>query len=225
MNDTVSTPQEPADAYAVVKNAVDKLRAELSDTGHRITLLESEIEALPKMRVPFEDLKAGLIDLYEVAGRRYAAGVFRGAIVAHATGRNYLHAIGQREIGKPITLGRLVEAIEVGNASDPETVPRFLVNGNAHGLDGLIGALFMDTARAALLEAMRDITPEEFGYSSIDAAEIGPTRVEMARMIDERKAEIEVLKAKEAGLVQKLVQLGITIRYSNGRPEVPSGAR
>lgn len=210
-----TTQNTPLSAFTQVKEAAAQLRSGLHVANAEIASLEGEIAALPNMRPPFEDLKTAMLDLAKATGERHAA-QFRLNIIEHATGRKFIDAVSQGEIGKPMQLGRLERAINDGYGG--EAMPIF-IQARVHAPVELpLFALFFDMIKGELEKAMLDITPEDFGYNKVSQNEIGPSRAEMRRLIDEKKARIEVVKRNRENLISQLSQLGIPIRWKDGVP-------
>lgn len=79
-------------------------------------------------------------------------------------------------------------------------------------------ALFFDAIKGELEKTMLGITPGDFGYDKVSPDEVGPTRAEMRRLIDEKTGQIQELKASRQNLIAQLTQLGIPITWKNGIP-------
>lgn len=196
-------------AFNQVKATVASLRNQLNGVDEEISLLQEEIETLPKKRPPFDDLKAGLLDIMKKSGERHAEKYWRSAVIKFATGGAYSRAVQEGELGKPIPLGRLENALHCDDIYNGETFPRF-INPNVNTAFELpLYALFFDIIKPAFESVMQDITPEELGYTKIQKSEIGPTRAEMRRLIAEKRTRIDELKEVRKTLVEKLAELGV----------------
>lgn len=175
------------------------------------------------MRAPFDDLKQGMIDIVENLGKCYARKHFKSEIIHHATGRALYDGDPEKMAGLPMTLGRLVDAVEKEGSMESYM---FFLRPNANvRIDLLLYAIHFDVIKAIMEETLAEITPQDLGYSRIRKDEIGPTREGMRALIAQKQAEIESLKERRSVVITMLSQLGITVAWVNGRAIEASALR
>lgn len=196
-------------AFDKVKQAVDALRSEYGQIDEAIAKLETDMAALPQMRVPFEDMKQGILELIDTAGKRYAEEHIKPALMRFATGGMGSLGSGVNEYGKPLTLAALEGAVR--GSLFPEARAQ-LVHPDKNQFDDLaFYALCADAVKATLSRLLDSITPDDFGYLTIHPDKIGPTRSEMRRRMADWQQQLEDLKARRVDILSQLAQLGVNV--------------
>lgn len=197
-------------AFQQVQQAVNNLRTEYTELTNRIEIISAEIKALPNKTVPFEDLKAGILDLVDAAGARYAESHIKPALEMLATG----HEIGSRvyggdSIGKPVTYMQLMDAIDgklfpmaFAGVAQPHEQDMRINNGAFH-------FFFGEQIKAGLKKVMDAMEPADFGYAKIHPDKVGTDREARKAEIDEKEAELEYLHQRRGEISEQLKQLGV----------------
>lgn len=209
---TKATPIESFDeisaAHAKVKATISALRTDHDGVCDEIAKVEAELRALPMAPVPVEDLKTAILEFIDASGQRYQKKV-RQTITSFATG---MMGAGQdvgHIIKQPLRFMDIEAAIANRNSSSGRAQ---LVNGSGDGFDdGALYCLFGDMVKAGLRRIMDDMTPEEFGYGTIRANEIGSGIADRRKAIEATAAYLTELKARRNDIAAKLRVLGYTI--------------
>lgn len=200
---------EAADAYAKVKAAADALRADHDAVCLEIEAAQKELDALPLLTVPPEDLKAGILDFVDASGRRYGADKVRAAISAFAKG--YMAGAGGADrLGKPLRYCDIEGAI-AGTSAEMGWA-QILTPDKSQFNDQVIYCFFAELVREGLRRVMADMTPAELGYDAIHPDKIGTDRAARRAAIDALQARLADLHDRKADLAGKLRALGHLVK-------------
>lgn len=206
---TKTTP--PADfdevtaAHAKVRATIEALCADYDATVAEIDTIAAELEELPQLAVPFEDMKTAVLDFVEASGKRYAGSVIRGIIASFATGG----VSDNGRYGLPLRYADIEGAISGSDARAGWA--QLLTERIGESNDQVLYFLFADLVKAGLASVMEEMTPDEFGYGKIRPNEIGTPRAERRALIDSLRGRHADLKAKRDGIAAKLAALGYSI--------------
>jgi hypothetical protein len=199
--DNPASFDQAKEAHQAVQSVVKKLRKEYDDTVTEIDVVEAKLARLPEMVLPFEDLKAAILDFVTGSGEKHGASTIRAGICKFATGQHVDNVILTRR-GMPLTYGNWEGAMnEDGREYGPYKITHLLTNGRAAAYDQVLFAVAETLVRDAFTRIMADITPAELGYDKISNSEIGSPRAE-------RRQEIEALQRRLASLIEKRRELG-----------------
>jgi len=206
---------EVASAYEQVKKTGDSLKADYEQTRKEIEAAETELEALPLAPVPFEDMKAAILDFVDASGERHAEKL-RTFIADFANGRTGYGGgaggelmVDMHDVGKPMRFAILQGAI-LGNQSAASNA-RILTGGIAGLVDRALYYFCAQLIREGLQKTMDRMTPEEFGYNKIRAADVGTPRHERVAAIAALEERLVELRSRKADLAGKLLTLGFEI--------------
>lgn len=206
---------EVAIAYEQVKKTGDALKADYAQTCKEIDAAETELEALPLAPVPFEDMKAAILDFVDASGERHAAKL-RTFIADFANGRTGwgggsggVGMVDLHDIGKPLRFAILQEAI-LGNSSAASDA-RILTGGIAGLVDRAFYYFCAELIREGLQKTLDRMTPEEFGYDKVREKDIGTPRHERVAAIATLEARLVELRSRKEELAGKILTLGFDI--------------
>lgn len=208
-NDT--TFSEAAAAHAKVRAAIEGMRADYAATNTEIASVEAELDALPKLAIPFDDMKAAILEFVTESGKRHTHERVRGAIAKFATHYNAGVSFDPATLGKPLSYGELEAAINGDTSAASYTHTHLLTGGYAAVYDQSLFTVAGDLARLALAAVMEDMTPDEFGYDRIDQNKIGTPRAERRQRLEALRAQLALLIEKKASLAKKLRELGFSV--------------
>lgn len=206
---------ELASVYEQVRKAGDALKADYLQTCNEIATAETELEALPLATVPFEDMKAAILDFVDASGERHAAKL-RTFIADFANGRTGWGGgsggdgmVSLNDVGKPMRFNVIQEAI-LGDGSAASKA-RILTGGIASLVDRTFYFFCAELIREGLQKTMDRMTPEEFGYDKVKKEEIGTPRHERVAAIAALEERLAKLRNRKADLENKIRTLGFDI--------------
>ena len=206
---------EVASAYEQVKKTGDSLKADYEQTRKEIEAAETELEALPLAPVPFEDMKAAILDFVDASGERHAEEL-RTFIADFANGRtgwgNGAGGVGMvdlHDVGKPLRFSILQEAILGGRSA--ASGAKLLTGGMVGLVDRAFYYFCAGLIREGLQKTMDRMTPEEFGYDKIRAKDVGTPRHERVAAIASLEERLAELRSRKAELAGKLYKLGFDV--------------
>lgn len=197
-------------AFKQVQKVISDLRTEYDDLTKKINTISAELKALPEKPVPFEDLKAGILELVDTAGERYANEHIKPALIEFAT-RGHLSMpalMDENNIGKPVKYSQLVDAIE--QKLFPMAHGKFVQPSNYVPInDCAFHFFFADLIKDGLCKIMDTLEPADFGYAKIHPDEIGTDRMTRKADIETKQAELKVLYQRRGEIASQLGQLGV----------------
>ena len=202
---------DAAAAHAKVRAAISDLRADYDATIAEIAVVENELEALPKLALPLEDMKAAILDFVTESGKRHTQERIRGAIAKFATHYNAGFSVDPATMGKPLSYAELEAAISGDTSASSYTHTHLLTGGYAQAYDQSLFSVAGDLARLALATVMEGMTPTEFGYDKISPDKIGTPRAERRLRIEALRTQLAALIDKKTDLAQKLRALGFSV--------------
>lgn len=206
---------EVASAYEQVKKTGDALKADYVRTCNEINAAETELEALPLAPVPFEDMKAAILDFVDASGERHAAKLrtfiadFANGKTAWGQGEGSEVSVDLRDVGKPLRFYVLQGAILGKGANAPHA--RILTGGIAGLVDRAFFYFCAELIREGLQKTMDRMTPEEFGYDKVREKDIGTPRHERVAAIAALEERLAELRNRKEELVGKILTLGFEI--------------
>ncbi len=206
---------EVASAYEQVKKTGDALKADYVRTCNEIVAAETELEALPLAPVPFEDMKAAILDFVDASGERHAEKLrtfiadFANGRTGYGGGAGGVGMVDLHDVGKPMNFAIIQGAI-LGNGSAASDA-RILTGGIAGLVDRAFYYFCAQMVREGLQKTMDRMTPEEFGYDKIRPADVGTPRRERVVAIAALEARLAELRSRKAGLEGKILRLGFAI--------------
>lgn len=193
-------------AYAQVRQAAEHLRTVYNAVCERIDKVTAELEVLPLAPVPFDDLKAGILEFITASGQRYAGNHVRGALRSFAT--NQLGGVDNKIelMGKPlrfIDLERAIsgEAPAYGWAQVCHPDKRMLN-------DQVFYCFFAELVKEGLARVMESMDPAEFGYDQIHPDKVGTPRAERLAALAALETELQELQERKQDLRSKLAAIG-----------------
>lgn len=206
---------EVASAYEQVKKTGDTLKADYEQTCKEIDAAETELEALPLAPVPFEDMKAAILDFVDASGERHAEKLrtfianFASGRTGHGQGDGGIGQVDLHDVGKPLRFSVLQGAI-LGNGSLSSDA-RILTGGIASLVDRAFYYFCAQLIREGLQKTMDRMTPEEFGYDRVRAKDVGTPRHERVVAIAALEARLVELRSRKEELAGKILKLGFDI--------------
>lgn len=206
---------EVATAYEQVKEIGAVLKADYEQTCIDIDAAESELETLPLAPVPFEDMKAAILDFVDASGERHAEKLrsfiadFANGRIGYGGGAGGAGMVALHDVGKPMRFAILQSAI-LGNGSAASDA-RILTGGIAGLVDRALYYFCAQLIREGLQKTMDRMTPEEFGYDKIRPAEVGTPRHERVVAIAALENRLAKLRSRKRDLEGKILTLGFEI--------------
>ena len=206
---------EVAAAYEQVKKTGDTLKADYEQTCNEINAAEAELEALPLAPVPFEDMKAAILDFVDASGERHAEKLrtfiadFANGKTGYGQGEGSDVKVEINDVGKPLRFYVLQGAI-LGNGANASNA-RILTGGIASLVDRAFYYFCAELIREGLQKTMDRMTPQEFGYDKVRAKDIGTPRHERVAAIAALEERLVELRSRKADLVGKILTLGFEI--------------
>ena len=206
---------EVANAYEQVKKTGDALKADYEQTCSEIDAAETELEALPLSPVPFDDMKAAILDFVDASGEGHAEKLrtfiadFANGRIGYGGGAGGAGMVDLHDVGKPMRFAVLQGAI-LGNGSAASDA-RILTGGIAGLVDRAFYYFCAQMIREGLQKTMDRMTPEEFGYDKIRASDIGTPRHERVAAIAALESRLVALRSKKSDLEGKILTLGFQI--------------
>lgn len=201
--------QDAIAAFEHVEKAVAAFKAEHANVVSMIAETESELAAVHRRYLPVEDLKNGILDLVEDAGKRYAQ-TLRQAAIDFATGKVRDHwGPGELErTGLPLRYDDFLFACDnptkkLGRAEIMQGAGPL----SSHALYFFFSKTILDTMSGIL----DGITPEELGYGRLKPEDIGSNRSERRLYIDELGRRLTGLRERKAEIEQKLHSIGVPL--------------
>ena len=196
-------------AFEQVKQAVTTLQADYKEVCQQIAKAKDELKALPNTPVPFEDMKAGILEVVDSAGARYADEYIKPALLRFATGHELSSSrISEKTLGKPIKFSELMGAIE------QQTFPMAhakLVQPSAYAPadDGAFHFFFADLIKAGLKKVLDTLEPSDFGYDKIHPSKVGTDRATRQAAIAAKEKELAELNGRRNDIADQLRLLGV----------------
>lgn len=190
-------------ALEKIQTARAAIRSEIETIAGEIARLEDENLALPRQTASFGELKKGMLELVQAAGKRYADTHIRASIIDFAKGA-YRDMADLDKYGQPLTLGELDGAIK--GEVFPMANTRFLTGGASRGDDLVLYAVLTGAIQETLARQVDQLTPADLGVPDQDGVP-GMTREEMNGRIASNRAEIERLKGRKTTLESELKKL------------------
>ena len=207
---------EVATAYKQVKEIGAALKADYLKTCSDIELAQGELEALPLAPVPFEDMKAAILDFVDASGERHAVRT-RAFITDFANGKTACNGgaggmgVDYKDVGKPLSFGVLQSAIFSDNSATAANNARILTGGVAAYFDQALYCFCGQLIRDGLQKTMDGMTPAEFGYDKINPKEVGSPRHERVATIAALEERLVELLSRKRDLEGKILTLGFEI--------------
>lgn len=207
---------EVATAYQQVKEIGAALKAEYLKTCSDIELAKGELEVLPLAPVPFEDMKAAILDFVDASGERHAARI-RAFITDFANGKTACNGGGggmgvdYNDVGKPLSFDVLQSAIFSDNSATSANNARILTGGVTAYFDQVLYCFCGQLIREGLKKTMDSMTPGEFGYDKIRPSEVGTPRHERVAAIAALEQRLAELRSRKRDLEGKILTLGFEI--------------
>ena len=206
---------EIANAYEQVKKTGDALKADYEKTCSEIDAAETELEALPLSPVPFDDMKAAILDFVDASGERHAEKLrtfiadFANGKIGYGGGAGGAGMVDLRDVGKPMRFAVLQGAI-LGNGSAASDA-KILTGGIAGLVDRAFYYFCAQMIREGLQKTMDRMTPEEFGFDKIRPDEVGTPRRERVAAITALEERLAELRSRKEDLAGKLIKLGFAV--------------
>ena len=166
--------------------------------------------------VPFEDMKAAILDFVDASGERHVARI-RAFITDFANGKTAcnggagLLGVDYKDVGKPLSFGVLQSAIFSDNSASAANNARILTGGVAAYFDQALYCFCGQLIREGLQKTMDCMTPAEFGYDKIKAEHIGTPRHERVAAIAALEERLVELRSHKSDLEGKILTLGFEI--------------
>lgn len=197
-----------AAAYEQIKQTGATLKADYVQTCAEIGAAEEALRLLPLAPIPFDDMKAAILEFVGGSGERYAADYVRQAVSGFATGMQ--SGMGHVEsLGKPLTFARVEGAISGTDAAlgwaqllQPQ---KGMVN------DQVLYFFCRELVCAGLRNIMDQMRPDEFGYDMVHPDKIGSPRIERRAAIATHEENLSTLRSRKAELADKLTKLGFAV--------------
>lgn len=199
-----------------VKAAIAAGKAEyiqLHDREHALTM---ERDSLPKKRMPYEAL-CDEITQHALAAIDEASDKLGDIIAQHIIRFATRHTLNLRDgsEGTPITYAQFDDAKANSRsiASGPHLLPRVIAE--PFPLDPLIlaavllGKLKEKTPADALVDVIKCLPEQKFGFDRISQANIGTDRITLVKRLAEIDVELESIKQRREELHNELQALGV----------------
>lgn len=195
-----------AAAYEKVKETAEAMEVEHAAICAELKAALKELDDLPALTVPPEDLKAALLDYFSEIGRQHGERV-RGFLAQFAVGKITAGApVPHAEMGKPLRFGHLEALANKVDGEAPFT--HILGCGSPYLSDRAVAFFAADLLRAALGRVLDSLSPEDLGYGAIHPDKIGTDRATRRAAIDSCHARIAALTGRLNELRVKLRALG-----------------
>lgn len=202
----LNTFDAAASAYKTVQATIDGLKAEYKVVCNQLSETQSALDSAPLLRVPLDDLKAGILDFVDASGERYAMEHITAAISNFAR-NNSSGLSGSAELsGKPLRFCDLERAV-LGGDRDYNT--QLATPSKQMFDDRAFYFLVAPLIKAQLAALMENMSPEQFGYHTIHPDKIGSDRQTRRKEIEEINIKLQELRACRSDLRGKLFQLGV----------------
>lgn len=202
--------KETIAAQTKVKEAIVKMRFDHKRVCDEITVAELNLSQLRTAPVPFDDLKAGILDFVQPSGLRYAEDKVKRAIRDFATGRSGGSSTPLERYDKPLAFSDIEGSADGSQAAlgwaqlcSPDKSGWF----NDQVFYFFCGELVKD----GLHRLMESMTPEDFGYNKIPPNRIGSPRHERRAEIAKAEASISELVEKKKHLEGALKSIGVAV--------------
>lgn len=196
-------------AYEKVRAAAAELQAEYRSVCAEIDQVEQELKVLPLAPVPFEDLKAGILEFIEASGARYAEHHVKAAIAAFATGHCAGISSPLGALGKPLRYCDLDGAITGEHAAMGWA--QLCAADKSSQNDQVFYYFFSELIKAGLSRVMESMTAADFGYNTIHPDKIGTDRATRRKAIEAHSARLKELQERRADIADKLRRLGCAV--------------
>lgn len=202
-----STFDDAASAYEKVRTTIANLKSQYRQVSSEVAATQSALDSAPLLRVPLDDLKAGVLEFVDACGERYAQDAIRAAISNFARNNTGSSSRDPALSGKPLRYCDLDTAI-AGGDRDYGTQ---LATPSKHQFDDrALYFLVAPLVKERLAALMEEMSPSDFGYDGIHPDKIGSDRATRRKEIEALRAKLDELKARQNDLGQKLVTLGVS---------------
>lgn len=200
---------EVEQAYEKVRAAAAELQAEHRSVCAEIDQVEQDLKVLPLAPVPFEDMKAGILEFVEASGAQYAEKRVKAAIAAFAIGHGAGFGNPPDLLGKPLRYCDLDGAI-TGEHAAMGWAQLCGVDRSSH-TDQVFYYFFSELIKSGLSRVMESMTPDDFGYNTIHPDKIGTDRATRRAAIEGLTARLKTLQERKADIADKLRRLGCAV--------------
>lgn len=211
---SVKNFDDTAAAYEKVTSAITQLRLEYGSVCADIVTTEEALKAAQLAYLPFDDLKAGILDFIDASGMRYAEERIRSAISDFARNRLSSNQNNAALTDKPMRFCDLERCIAghdgAGGWAQILTPEKNMFN------DQVLYYFAAKLVKDGLSKLMADMPAVAFGYDRISEVEIGSDRVTRRKNIASMNTKLSDLREQRQALEAKLETLGVKAPVQSG---------
>ena len=203
-----NTFDDAASAYEKVRATITDLKTQYMQVSGELIDTQAALDAAPLLRVPLEDLKAGVLEFVGASGERYAKDAIRAAVSNFARNNTGSSSRDPALSGTPLRYCDLESAIAEGGrdySTQLATPSKNLFD------DRALYFLVASSVKERLAALMEEMPLEDFGYNKIHPDKIGSNRATRRKEIEALSAKLDALKARRNDLGEKLTTLGVSL--------------